>query len=113
MEISNPEAWDKFKKDYGSDNEIIIFKYSPVCSFSRSIEKIYDSWISEMERDPRFVSVKVDVIGQRPLSGYISEDTGITHQSPQVIWLRNDLTVKWAASHSAITRAALNLGAAK
>lgn len=48
----------------------------------------------------------VDVARQRDLARRIAEQTGIRHESPQVLVLRDGVAV-WSASHRAITAAAV------
>jgi hypothetical protein len=48
----------------------------------------------------------VDVAQQQDLSRRIAEQTGVRHQSPQVLVLRQGEAV-WSASHRAITAAAV------
>ena len=69
---------------------IIIFKHSTTCPLSA------DAY-GEMERMPGPVAL-VEVQNGREVSREIAARTGIEHQSPQVIILRNGKAV-WHASH--------------
>ncbi len=96
IELHTVEEWNDIKRN--STKEIIIFKYSPVCPISSSVEKDFDSWIVE-KSSGEITCVKVNVIDSRPLSRYIADELGVHHQSPQVIWLTNKHETKWHASH--------------
>jgi bacillithiol system protein YtxJ len=48
----------------------------------------------------------VDVIGSRQASQKIEAMTGIQHESPQILWVRNR-QCQWHASHRKITAEAL------
>ena len=69
---------------------VVIFKHSTTCPLSAAA-------YSEMERVPGQVCL-VEVQNGQELSREIEARTGIEHQSPQVIILRNGKAV-WHASH--------------
>lgn len=74
---------------------VVVYKHSPSCGAS--------TWArSEMERfadeHPDTPVVLVDVVMQRPLSRRVAELLDVTHESPQVILVR-DGAVVWHASH--------------
>ena len=96
-EIFTPEEWTNVKEN--KTDELIIFKYSPICSISSSVEEDFDNWLSQLPKDKNISCVKVNVIDSRPLSRQIADELNVFHQSPQVIWLTNDKKVKWSASH--------------
>ena len=48
----------------------------------------------------------MDVRAERPLSQLIAARTGVRHESPQIIILRNGAVV-WSASHGDITAGAI------
>ncbi|REL33033.1 bacillithiol system redox-active protein YtxJ [Rhodohalobacter sp. SW132] len=74
----------------------IIYKHSYRCAVSifskRSLETGLDdlAGIADLHL--------VDVVSLRPVSAYITEKTGIRHESPQVILLHNGAPF-WSASH--------------
>jgi bacillithiol system protein YtxJ len=83
---------------------VVIFKHSTTCSISSAAYQ-------EVKRFNGDV-VLVEVQSARELSREIERRTGITHQSPQVLVLRNGRAV-WNASHwqvqvEAIAEAVLN-----
>ncbi len=99
-ELYTVEEWNDIKRN--SINEIIIFKYSPVCPISSSVERDFDSWVAQKNNDG-ITCIKVNVIDSRPLSRHLADELGVHHQSPQVIWLTKEHLTKWHASHYDIT----------
>lgn len=78
---------------------VVIFKHSLTCPVSSSAYR-------EMTRFPGAVNL-VEVQRARELSREIENRTGVRHESPQVIVLRNGQVV-WDASHFKITADAVS-----
>jgi bacillithiol system protein YtxJ len=76
-----------------NETPVVIFKHSTTCPLSSAA-------YSEMTRVPTDVAL-VEVQRARELSREIEARTGIEHESPQVIILRNGQAV-WHASHRKI-----------
>ncbi len=79
------------------DAPVLIFLNDPYCPISRRARH-------EMERLPeatRASAYLVDVSRQHALSRAIEERTGVRHESPQALILRDGKAV-WDASHFAI-----------
>ena len=100
--------WEEFKKEASSGNELIIFKYSPICGVSLYVENIFKNWADELQESSRLRLSKVNVTTARKLSLQIARELNVTHESPQMIWLRTDLSVKWNASHYEIKEAEMD-----
>ncbi len=83
----------------------IIYKHSPFCSLSFVAEEQVRRYAAEPDSIPVTL---VDVIRQRAMSDAIEEATGVRHESPQVLVVR-DGRVSWQASHRRITLAELQL----
>ena len=77
---------------------VILFQHDPFCPISQSAYR-------ELARLPIEAAV-VDVARDRHLSWMVEQWTGVRHESPQVLVLR-DGQVVWSASHFEITRAAV------
>jgi bacillithiol system protein YtxJ len=77
---------------------VVLFQHDPHCGASRAAFR-------EMTQVPEPVCL-IDVTEQRDLSRRSTEQTGIRHESPQVLVLRDGVAV-WSASHRAITAAAV------
>jgi bacillithiol system protein YtxJ len=80
------------------DAPVVLFKHSMTCPISSAAYK-------QMSRVTNEVSLVV-VQRARNVSTEIAERTGIRHESPQAIVLRNGEAV-WAASHFDITAQAV------
>lgn len=105
--IGKLEEWESEKRNAFPSNEIVIFKYSPICSISSSVEEDFDSWYRDLPDAAKLNCIKIDVIDARPLSRHIAEELDVMHQSPQLIWLSGDKKVKWHDSHYSITASKL------
>lgn len=83
----------------------VVFKHSTTCPISAAAEREFRTWAASVGPDgPDLWAVQVP--RQSALSRRIAVDTGIAHQSPQVLFIR-DGRVVWQASHRAITAGAL------
>lgn len=80
------------------EQPVVIFKHSTTCPISAAAYQ-------EMTRFDGEVAL-VEVQGARELSREIEKKTGIVHESPQVIVLR-DGKVVWSASHWNVKASAL------
>ncbi len=103
-QLNSIEKWESFKNKSLGKNESIIFKFSPVCPISSSVEQMFDRWTSELDESMNIEIAKVDVIGARELSRYLASDLDIKHESPQLLWLDKEGNVKWHESHYDITQ---------
>ena len=81
----------------------IIFKHSPYCGRSVAAEEQVQRYRARPDALPVTV---VHVFDQRRLSDAIEAVTGIEHESPQALLVREG-TVRWHASHRAVTEEAL------
>ncbi len=88
---------EKLEQLFSLSNEkpIIIFKHSVTCPISHDV--FQDTSASDNE------VFLVIVQNSRQISNEIAEKTGIRHESPQAIILRNGKAV-WHASHYDITK---------
>ena len=84
----------------GGDKPQLIYKHSfacGVCVFSKSAIE------SKMEQFKKMADLHfVDARATRSVSDYIADKTGIKHESPQALIIKNGKVI-WHASHSAIT----------
>lgn len=76
-----------------------IFKHSSACGTSAFVLKSLEKNLTEFSEKVDFYIIEVR--SQRNLSNYISDQTGIRHESPQLILLKEGEAL-WNASHSAI-----------
>jgi bacillithiol system protein YtxJ len=80
------------------DAPVILFQHDPYCPVSARAYR-------ELSGAP-IEAALVDVAHDQPVSRSIEERTGVRHESPQVLVVR-DGQVVWSASHRAITRRAV------
>jgi len=81
-----------------AEGPVLLFKHDPGCSISEVAYR-------ELARlDGEFPLI--DVARAKPLSLAVAAETGVRHESPQVILFR-DGAVAWSASHFKITAAAV------
>jgi bacillithiol system protein YtxJ len=84
---------------------VVLFKHSTRCSISRFVlkqfENTYDIPADKME------IYFLDLIEYRPISAEIAERFGVTHQSPQMIVLKDEKAV-YDSSHESIDAKALD-----
>lgn len=83
----------------------LIFKNSSMCGISRLTLGEFRKFAGEINAD--ITCYIVQVIENRELSQKIAELTGILHQSPQAIYIKDGIPV-WNASHMSITYKELN-----
>lgn len=81
----------------------LLFKHSMICPVSAAAFNEYRHYLAEGDAPP---TAWLDVRGHRPLSQAIAAETGVAHESPQALLVR-DGKVVWHASHGGITRASL------
>lgn len=81
---------------------VLLFKHSTRCSISRMA-------LQRLEREWEEIVVDVyllDLLNFRSVSNAIAEQTGVEHQSPQALLLKNGKCV-YHASHNAISFSAI------
>lgn len=82
-----------------------IFKHSTTCSISGGAARRLDALLDEnKEKLPPFH--KVLVIESRPVSNAIAEQLKVTHESPQLILVKDGKAV-WSITHEKITAIAV------
>ena len=91
IRIADRASWDKLLTE-SKERPILVFKHSNSCWISSAAYR-------EMEKleNVNFLEVQT----ARELSSEIEATTGITHETPQVIVLRDGKAV-WNASHSRV-----------
>ena len=91
IKIADRESWDKLLTA-SKERPILVFKHSNACGISSAA-------YLEMEKldNVNFLEVQT----ARELSSEIEATTGVTHETPQVIVLRDGKAV-WNASHSRV-----------
>lgn len=86
------------------EKPVLLFKHSTRCSISAMAKSRFESeWELNNEVCPTYY---LDLITFRPISNEIAEKTGVEHQSPQVIVLKNKEVI-YQASHNGIDAKAI------
>ena len=105
-EITSKIKWISLV-DMGQLNEIIslseekpvlIFKHSTRCSVSRMVLKQFES---EFDLEDKVTPYFLDLLEHRDISNAITERFNVVHQSPQLLLIKNGVSV-YDVSHSAI-----------
>ena len=108
IEIKILKDWQKIKSEIKNKKEIILFKYSPACSVSFTAGRIFEKWVDNNKSHENYIAAKINVIESREVSSNVETETGIKHESPQIIWINSNGEVKWDESHFGITESNLN-----
>lgn len=87
------------------ERPVVIFKHSVTCGISAGARRRFEEYV-ESAGDGEVEFHLLEVQHARPLSNAIADATGVRHQSPQAILLRQGEAV-WDTSHGRITGAAL------
>jgi bacillithiol system protein YtxJ len=99
-EITTVEEWKKLWEG-SKEKPFVILKHSTRCPVSTNALQEYEDYLSKNpNRDIDYYLVKV--IESRPVSNQIAEDTGVTHASPQILYIK-DKAPYWNTSHWSIT----------
>ncbi|WP_136667044.1 bacillithiol system redox-active protein YtxJ [Flavobacterium sp. H122] len=81
-----------------NENPIVIFKHSTRCIISRTVLKNFEKTFDLEEKvKPYFL----DLLEFRPISNEIASVFNVTHQSPQLLVIKNGVCV-YDASHDGI-----------
>lgn len=96
-ELTSSEEVDQLSEE-SQNKTCIIFKHSTRCSISSAaLNRFETGWNEENEQEIYFL----DLIKNREVSNYIAEKFQVTHQSPQVLVIKNEEAI-YHCSHNAI-----------
>lgn len=84
---------------------VFIFKQSTTCPISATAFSEFTKFVDPLDNEIAAYFVKVRET--REVSNQIEEETGVTHESPQVLFIK-DREPLWNASHEDITIENLN-----
>jgi len=88
-----------------SEKPVVIFKHSTRCSVSRmALKQFEDEFDLEDQVTPYFL----DLLEHRDISNTIAEKFKVVHQSPQLLLIKNGMSV-YDVSHSSIEVAELRM----
>jgi len=96
-ELSDTDQVDRIIKS-SVEKPQLIFKHSTTCGISAMMKsKLEETW----DIDTSVLDVHyLDLLTYRSVSNYIAETTGVYHQSPQVVLLKNGAVVMDASHHA-------------
>lgn len=80
---------------------VVIFKHSTRCIISKTVLKYFENE-AENSNTENIEFYYLDLLNYRNISNEIAEQFNITHQSPQVILIKNEEAV-YNASHDGIS----------
>ena len=103
MEWQQLKTREDLERAYQLSGErpVLIYKHSNRCHIcTMALGRIERAW--EPADDQRLAPFFLDVIGSREVSDLVAVRTGVTHQSPQVLVIRDGKCV-YSESHSGIT----------
>lgn len=98
QEITTLAQWQALK-EASHQHPVVLLKHSNACGTSAGRFQVLEQAEKDgvLEQPIHVVVVQTE----RDISNAIAKDTGITHESPQVIILKNE-AVTYSASHHAI-----------
>ena len=104
-----PEFWRKLESsedlqsaiEKSSEKIIVIFKHSTRCIISKTVLRNFEKEI-EQNQNNDIEFYYLDLLNYRNISNEIAENLHVTHQSPQVIVIKNQQAI-YNASHDGIS----------
>ena len=82
------------------EKSIVFFKHSTRCIVSKhALKQFENEWVFDSTNIEFYL---LDLLNYREVSNYISQITGVYHQSPQIVVLRNN-SVVYHSSHENIS----------
>ncbi|MGM0804774.1 MAG: bacillithiol system redox-active protein YtxJ [Bacillota bacterium] len=96
IQLQNEQDWNLVKEQR---NRIILMKNSTTCPVSHEAFKEFQKFAADNENETLYY---LNVQDARSLSNAIAEQTGVKHESPQVLIFDGD-NVVWHDSHWNIT----------
>ncbi len=96
-ELNDLEQLDQIIAD-SKDKPVAVFKHSTTCGISARAKHVLEgNWdIEESELDFYYL----DLLTYRPVSNKVAELTGVQHQSPQVVLIKDGKAVYNESHHS-------------
>lgn len=101
-EITTIEEWDAILNK-STEKDQIILKHSTTCPVSTNALDEYNAYLKENPNENIDYTL-VKVRESRPVSNKIEADLGVKHESPQIIYIK-DQKRYWSATHWSVTKA--------
>jgi bacillithiol system protein YtxJ len=97
--LSSLPEW-KSAIEMSSEKPVLVLKHSTRCSISvMALDRFNRNW--KPEDAELFTPLYLDLLSYREISNAIAADTGVEHQSPQAILLKDGIAVL-SETHQAI-----------
>ena len=78
-------------KEISKNHSILIFKHSTSCGISRMVMKQFESLLNEENKHLKVYYL--DLLNFREVSSKLSEVFQVTHQSPQLLVIKNGISI--------------------
>lgn len=101
-EITTVEEWDDILNKSNEKDQIIL-KHSTTCHVSSNALKEYEAYLKNNPNE-NIDYTMVKVRESRPVSNKIEADLDVKHESPQIIYIK-DQKKYWSATHWSVTKA--------
>ena len=98
FEIKSNSDFEKLLK-ISYKSPVIILKFSPICPISFFAENQFNEYLKNAPQGLK--AYTIDVINAKAISSEIAKKAGVTHKSPQALFIRNG-KCQWHDSHSAL-----------
>lgn len=103
VKLTSPEQLDELLIQ-SEKTPVLLFKHSTRCNISAmALSRFENNWKAEQEQ---CTCVYLDLLNHRDISQQIAEKTGVMHQSPQAILIKNKQIV-YDDSHGSIDAAVI------
>lgn len=98
--LETPETLDLIKT-LSHEKEVLIFKHSTRCFISKKVKDEFERKVVNSEKDAEFFYL--DLLKYRNISNEIASTFDVTHQSPQVIVVKEGRAVANASHFDIVT----------
>lgn len=92
-------------KEISKTQSVLIFKHATRCGISRMVIKQFESLFNEENKQLKVYYL--DLLSFREISSKLSEDFQVIHESPQLLVIKNGISV-YNSSHYEITKVNLS-----
>lgn len=100
LPLTSLEQLKEIKKQSLTES-VFIFKHSTRCGISKMVIKQFENLFAEEHQNLKVYYL--DLLNYRDISAALAETFQVMHQSPQLIVVKNEVSVHYA-SHSDITQ---------
>lgn len=103
-ELTSPDDWKNLLND-SQEKPVMLLKHSTTCPISANAWKEFNTTLDDLS-EKGVETAFVKVIESRPVSNQIAAELDVTHQSPQLIFIKNGKST-WTTTHWDITKDAI------